>query len=227
MTDHGRPWRLKELTPDSARARLRAQPTLIVPVGGLAALGAQLPLGSDSIIVDRLADDVSAARGLVRAPVLEYSVYPAAHACDGGAALRRKTLHRVMNELIDSWEDGAGIKQFFVLAAISSDAQLEALSTVRTEHSQLCMYDVLGLDHGADLLTTHEMERVGELATTLLLHIAPDLVNSGATGPEASASGDAFARGGRRATPERAQKFYDAVLERILLLVDASHTEVV
>jgi len=226
MTDQGRPWRLKELTPDAARALLQEQPTLIVPVGGIAALSSHLPLGSDTIVVDRLADDVSAARRLVRAPVLEYSVYPTRHARDGGVALRRKTLHRVMNELIDSWEDGAGIRQFIVLAAGSSDPQMEALSTVRTEFAQLCTYDVLGLDHGAELLTTDALERAGELATSLLLHIAPDLVTGNDAMPEATESVDAFMRGARRATPERASELYHSVLERILRLVDAAHTEV-
>lgn len=226
MSDQGRPWRLKELTPDAARVLLREQPTLIVPVGGIAALGSHLPLGSDTIVVDRLADDVSAARRLVRAPVLEYSVYPAAHARDGGVALRRKTLHRVMNELIDSWEDGAGIRQFIVLTVGSSDAQMEALTTARTEFAQLCTYDVLGLHHGAELLTTDAMERAGELATSLLLHIAPDLVTGDKAMPETSASGDAFMRGARRATRERAGDLYHSVLERILHLVDAAPTEV-
>ena len=226
MTDHGRPWRLKDLTPDAARTLLREQPTLIMPVGGIAALGSHLPLGSDSIVVDRIADDVSAARRLVRAPVLEYSVYAAPHARDGGVALRRKTLHRIMNELIDSWEDGAGIRQFIVLTVVSSDAQLEALSTVRTEHAQLSTYDILGLDHGPELLTTDARERAGELATSLLLHIAPHLVKGDAAQPEPTASGDAFMRGARRASPERAGDLYHSVLERILHLVDAAHTEV-
>ncbi len=226
MTDHERPWRLKDLTPDAARTLLQERPTLIVPVGGIAALGSHLPLGSDSIVVDRIADDVSAARRLVRAPLLEYSVFPSAHARDGGVALRRKTLHRVMNELIDSWEDGAGIRQFIVLTAVSSDAQLEAVSTVRTEHAQLWTYDVLGLDHGAELLTTDALERAGELATSLLLHIAPELVKGDAILPEGSESGDAFVRGARRATPERAGDLYHSVLERILQLVDAALSEV-
>jgi creatinine amidohydrolase len=226
MTDHGRPWRLKELTPGMARDLVREQPTLIVPVGGLADLGSHLPLGSDSIIVDRIADDVSAARRLVRAPVLEYGVYPALHARDGGVALRRKTLHRVMNELIDSWEDGAGITRFIILTVVSSDAQLEALSTVRTEHADLCTYDVLGLEHGPELITTDVLERAGELATSLLLHIAPDLVRGMSTPGEPSESGDAFNRGAHRATPARARELYQFVLERILHLVDGSHKEV-
>ena len=226
MTDQERPWRLKDLTPEKARAMLREQPTIVVPVGGIAATASHLPLGSDSIIVERLADDLCAARRLACAPVLEYSVYPVQCSHNGGVGLRRKTLHRVMNELIDSWEDGAGIQRFIVLTAVGNDAQFEALSTVRTEKARLTTIDVLGFDLGSRLSSSGTSEHTGELATSLLLHIAPDLVNGD---PEASAPGastDAFLRGARAATPERAGELYDAVLEQILLLVDAAHTEV-
>jgi creatinine amidohydrolase len=214
------------MTPDTARTLLRERPTLIVPVGGIAAMGAHLPLGADSIVVERLADDVSAARHLACAPVLEYSVYPVQRAHDGGVALRRKTLHRVMNELIDSWEDGAGISRFIVLTAVGNDAQLEALSTVRTEFAQLTTIDVLGFDLGAQLMSAETVERTGELTTALLLHIAPDLVKGEPAGAGPGASTDAFVRGSRSASAARASDLYHTVLERILLLVDAAQTEV-
>jgi creatinine amidohydrolase len=226
MNDHGRPWRLKDLTPERARALLLDQPTIIVPVGGIAATASHLPLGSDSIIVERLAADLSAARRLACAPVLEYSVYPVNCSHDGGVGLRRKTLHRVMNELIDSWEDGAGIRRFIVLTAVGNDAQLEALSTVRTECSHLTTVDVLGFELGPQLITTGAAEHTGELATSLLLHIAPSLVNGEPSASNPGASSDAFLRGSRAATAERAGALYGAVLERILHLVDAAHTEV-
>jgi creatinine amidohydrolase len=226
MTDHGRPWRLRDLTPRQARAVLREQPTIIVPVGGIAATASHLPLGSDSLIVERIADDLSAARRLACAPVLEYSVYPIQCSHDGGVGLRRKTLHRVMNELIDSWEDGAGIRRFVVLTAVGNDAQLEALSTVRTESAQLTTIDVLGFDLGSLLTSASTAEHAGELATSLLLHIAPDLVNGEPESSNPGASTDAFLRGARAATPERAGNLYQSVLERILHLVDAAHTEV-
>lgn len=225
MTDQVRPCRLRDLTPDKARTLLREKPTLLVPIGGIAATSSHLPLGSDSIIIERLADDVSAARQLACAPLVEYSVYPLACARDGGVGLRRKTLHRVMNELTDSWEDGAGIRRFIVLTAVANDAQLEALSTVRTEQAQLTTVDVLGTEHGGQLLGTNAAQRTGELATSLLMHIAPHLVIGEPVAYAPGASSDDFIRGARIATRERAGELYQAVLERILLLVDAAHTE--
>ena len=54
----------------------------------------------------------------------------------GGASLRRRTLHRVMNELIESWEEGAGVREFVILTAQASEAHLEALSTIRTDRAR-------------------------------------------------------------------------------------------
>jgi creatinine amidohydrolase len=211
MSVHGRPWRLEELTPAAARARLQEHPVLLLPVGGTAAQASHLPLGADTLIVEHLADDVSAARGIVCAPALKYGVHPGAAAHDGGVALRRKTLHRVVNELIDCWEDGAGIHRFVILTALANDAHLEALTTVRTERSALLAVDVLGFEFGERLAARDAAERGKELATALLLHIAPDTVADSAATP---------------LSRDRGRDLYHFILERILHLVDAAPLEV-
>src|SRR3954449_10763365 len=102
MSQATSPWRIKEMTPGAIRERLLERPTLLVPVGTTEQHGPHLPLGCDSIIVEHLADDISASFGMPRAPMVEYGVQTPPHPFPGGAALRRKTLHRVMNELIES-----------------------------------------------------------------------------------------------------------------------------
>ena len=109
-----RPLRLKEMSPERAARLLAATPRLLLPAGTLENRGPHLPLGCDTIIVERLADDLSAAFTVLRAPTVEYGVHAVARPFPGGAALRHRTLHRVMNELIESWEDGAGIREFVI-----------------------------------------------------------------------------------------------------------------
>jgi creatinine amidohydrolase len=176
MTQSGLPWRLKEMTPGSARELLRARPTLIVPVGTTEQHGPHLPLGCDTIIVERLADDLSAMLAVARTPTLEYGVHAPSPAHPGGAALRRRTLHRVMNELIESWEEGAGVTQFVILTAQASEAHLEALSTIRTDHAKIQVIDVFALDFTELLDHPDAPVHGGELDTALLLHLAPELV---------------------------------------------------
>ena len=51
---------MKEMTPGAVRERLQERPDLVVPVGTTEQHGPHLPLGCDTIIVERLADDLSA-----------------------------------------------------------------------------------------------------------------------------------------------------------------------
>jgi creatinine amidohydrolase len=177
MPHDAHPWRLKEMTPDALRERLAIRPTLIVPVGTTEQHGPHLPLGCDSLIVERLADDLSARSGVPRTPTVEYGVHAPIASFPGGAALSRKTLHRVMNELIESWESGAGVREFLILTAQANDAHQEALSTIRTDHSRILAVDIFDLDFHGLLEHPDAPVQGGELDTSLLLYIAPDLVH--------------------------------------------------
>jgi creatinine amidohydrolase/Fe(II)-dependent formamide hydrolase-like protein len=165
------------MTPGSVRERLRERPGLVVPVGTTEQHGPHLPLGCDTIIVEHLADDLSAELGILRAPTVEYGVHAPAHAFPGGASLRRRTLHRVMNELIESWEEGAGVREFVILTAQASDAHLEALSTIRTDEARVQSIDVFSMDFGALLERPGAPIQGGELDTSLLLYLAPEVVH--------------------------------------------------
>jgi creatinine amidohydrolase len=167
---------MKEMTPVAIGELLLRRPTLIVPVGTTEQHGPHLPLGCDTVIVERLADDLSAAFTVLRSPTVEYGVHAISRAFPGGAALRHRTLHRVMNELIESWEEGAGVREFVILTAQASEAHLEALSTIRTEQATVQVVDVFDLDFGP--LIDHPGSPIhgGELDTSLLLHLAPEAV---------------------------------------------------
>jgi creatinine amidohydrolase/Fe(II)-dependent formamide hydrolase-like protein len=176
MTQSTHPWRIKEMTPDAARERLLERPTLLVAVGTTEQHGPHLPLGCDTLIVERLADDLSASFGIPRAPTVEYGVHTPSRDFPGGAALRRRTLHRVMNELIESWEEGAGVREFVILTAQASEGHLEALSTIRTDEATVQVMDIFGLDFGALLEHPGSPVQGGELDTSLMLYLAPQMV---------------------------------------------------
>jgi len=163
------------MTPIAIGDLLARRPTLIVPVGTTEQHGPHLPLGCDTIIVEHLADDLSAAFTVLRAPTVEFGVHSVSRPQPGGAALRHRTLHRVMNELIESWEDGAGVREFVILTAQASEAHLEALSTIRTEEATVQVVDVFGLDFGPLLDQPAGPIHGGELDTSLLLYLAPEL----------------------------------------------------
>jgi len=190
------------MTPGAIRERLAERATMIVPVGTTEQHGPHLPLGCDTIIVERLADDLSAAAGVPRAPTVEYGVHTPSPSFPGGAALQRKTLHKVMNELIESWETGAGVREFLILTAQANDAHQEALSTIRSDVAHIVVVDVFALDFQGLLDRPDDPVQGGELDTSLLLYIAPDLVRMELAQDFAMPGDRGFRPGSTRRAPE-------------------------
>jgi hypothetical protein len=96
-----------------------------------------MPLGADTLIVEHLADDLSAEFGICVAPTLEYGVNVATErGFPGNASLRKKTLHRMLNDLLDTWES-TGVMEFILLTAHEHDPHQEALATVITTRARV------------------------------------------------------------------------------------------
>jgi creatinine amidohydrolase len=199
-----RPLRLKELTPARAAEVFAAVPRLLVPAGTLEARGPHLPLGCDTVILERLTDDLSATTGIPRAPALEYGVHAMKERPGtGSAGLTRKTLHRAVNELIAIWEEVAGVRDTLILTAHAADQHLEALSTIRTD-GRVRVVDILALDTLPPLREVRTGPwHGGEVDTSLMLHLAPELVDVTRIPPLLPASA---AKGAR---------FYAAILDTL------------
>jgi creatinine amidohydrolase len=170
------PRRLRELAPSEVAAALASDPRIIVPVGSLEQHGAHLPVGCDTIIVERLADDLSASFGVLRAPTVEYGVNPPSdRVVPGIAAVRKKTLHRLLNDLVAAWEL-SGVDEFVLLTAHAYDPHQEALATVIAGRARVRVVDVFGVQVGDLLDGQTEAMHGDEVDTSLLLHLAPELV---------------------------------------------------
>ncbi|HEX8724954.1 MAG TPA: creatininase family protein [Gemmatimonadaceae bacterium] len=171
-----RPKRLKEMRPAEVAATLAADPRLIVPIGTCEQHGPHLPMGGDTLVIERLADDLSAEFQVLRAPTVEYGVNVATdRTFAGNATVRRKTLHRLLNDLVDSWESG-GVREFILITAHDGDAHLEALESVITSTARVRAVNVFGLDFHDLLQGQVEPIHGDEVDTSLLLYVAPHLV---------------------------------------------------
>jgi len=200
---------LKELSPAAAAACLRANPRLLVPAGTLQLRGPHLPLGCDTIILERLADDVSARTGIARTPAVEFGVNaPDDPVGPGIASLTRKTLHRVMNELIAAWETVAEVRHTYILTAHAADAHQEALSTIRAT-GVVSLVDIFSVDLRPQLERPDGPIHGGEIDTSILLHLAPELVAQGRMPP------------GLAATDLKGARFFNAILEAVVRHVGA------
>jgi creatinine amidohydrolase len=233
------PLHLKYLIPEDIRVHLARDPRLLIPVGTCEQHGPHLPLGCDTLIVERLADDLSAEFRILRAPTVEYGVNTTTRRpFPGNATVRRKTLHRWMNDLLGSWEE-TGVEQFIILTAHGHDPHQEALSTLRTSRARVFTVDVFALELGDLLLDPGSPTHGGELDTSLLLYLAPELVRMdqardflppervvrrhvrGLTAPLPVLSPGSLGRP-TLATPEKGEHIYKMIRERIATRVLAA-----
>lgn len=179
------------MTPAAVAETLAHDPRLILPVGTSERTRPALPMGASTIIVEHLADDLSAEFGVIRAPTVEYGVnetqesgYP------GNVSLRKKTLHRELNDLLTSWECH-GVNEFILLTAHGYDPHQEAIATVGTVRARVRVVDVFAVNL-SDLVGVRRSEDDrGDVFLALLLHLAPALIDRSVV------EGDATAEQGR------------------------------
>jgi creatinine amidohydrolase len=170
------PLRIKEMTPGAIQQALARDPRLLVPVGTCEPHGAHLPLGCDTIVVERLTDELSAEFGILRAPTIEYGVNAEGRqAPAGNASLRRKTLRRALNDLLLDWER-QGVGEFIIVTMHGHAPHQEALTTVVTEQARVRVIDILALDFSAVVAHGGPIHG-GEVDTSLVLFVAPHLVD--------------------------------------------------
>jgi creatinine amidohydrolase/Fe(II)-dependent formamide hydrolase-like protein len=137
--------------------------------------GPHLPLGANVLIAEAVAAAVSARLSILRAPTFSYGVSLGGGPFAGATGLRRKTLHRAINELLAQWEDD-GFADFVIITAHRFEPHLEALLMALTATASNSVYDLYQIDVADVLESNPEFEHGGELETSLLLHLAPDLV---------------------------------------------------
>jgi creatinine amidohydrolase len=165
------------MRPGEVARVLERDARLIIPVGTCEQHGPHLPLGSDTMIVDRLSCDLSAEFDVLVAPTVEYGVnVQTEKGFPGNGSLRKKTLHRLLNDLLDTWE-ATGVREFILLTAHEHDPHLEALSTVITSGARVRVVDIFSVDFGDLLEGQSEPMHGDEVDTSLMLYIAPELVD--------------------------------------------------
>jgi creatinine amidohydrolase len=167
---------LDELSWIDVAAHLARDPRLIIPIGALEQHGPHLPLGTNVLIARRAAVDLSRELGILRAPTISYGVNVATdRGYAGTATLSQKTLHRALNELLDTWE-GDGIREFILITAHRHEPHLDALATLITRGARVRVVSLWDVEIGDLLEKQPGPLHAGEAETSIMLHIHPELV---------------------------------------------------
>ena len=172
--------KLESLAWPEAERRFATNPVVLLPLGAAAKEhGAHLPLNNDAIIATWLADQLCRLRPVVVAPLINASFYPAFVDYPGSISLRPETARDLVVDTCNSLARH-GLTRFYVVnTGLSTLRPLaEAGSVLRPQLS----FDYLVLDDAmaalpAGLLQQEYGSHADEAETSLMLHIAPDVVD--------------------------------------------------
>ena len=171
-----RSWSLEHLPWPEVGRVLARNPRLIVPVGALVQHGPHLPLGTNTFIAEKIAEEASRRCQTLLSPTFHFGVRsPGKESFAGSAGLQRKTLHRTMNELLAEWEDH-GIQEFLIVTAHQFEPHLDALLMAMTSSSVTIVVNLLTIEVDDIMEGSPLAEHGGELETSLILHLAPNRV---------------------------------------------------
>jgi creatinine amidohydrolase len=230
--DKPQPLLLADMTWPEIAEHLERDRRLIIPIGTCEQHGRHLPLGTDSLMAERIAHDLSTEFGVLVAPTVAYGVnVETEDAYAGTASLRRKTLHRALNDLLAAWE-GHGFEEFILITAHFHDPHLDAVTTVVTEHARARVVDLQSVRIGEFLEKQIGPEHAGEAETSVMMYLAPNLVRIDEISdypldpkqlrrylrgrmPRPPAGCEGAIGHPSAATPEKGEEIYKHVLEKI------------
>lgn len=173
-----RPPHLERLDWSTVRDTLSRDPRLLLAVGALEQAGPHLPLGTNLHVAAAVVDEVARRTGVLRAPPFPYGVrLKGSSRFAGTAGLRRKTFHRALNELLADWEDH-GVKEFVLVTAHPSQRHMEALLMALTSAATTTVFDLPTIDVRDLVEGEPGLEHGGEVETSLLLHLLPEVVST-------------------------------------------------
>jgi len=164
-----------------AEAILVANPVVVFPLGAAAKEhGLHLPLNTDAITANWLAEQIRIRLSVVIAPIINASFYPAFVEYPGSISLRAETARDIF---VDSCRSLAafGAKRFYVLNnGLSTERPLSMAREILL--SDDIQFEYLKLANVFDRLPAGLFKQTygshaDEHETSLLLHIAPDVVD--------------------------------------------------
>jgi creatinine amidohydrolase len=176
MPSSHRSYAISDLPWTEVAGHLRHDRRLILPVGACDQSGPHLPVGAGTCVAESLAHDLSQEFGVLRAPTFHYGVnLPGEEGYAGTAALRAKTLHRALNELLVAW-NAQGFDEFVCITANAHGPHAEAIATLRAPAGRVRVIEALSVDLSALVEGGGGPEHGGEVLTSLLMHLRPACV---------------------------------------------------
>jgi creatinine amidohydrolase len=173
---------LKDISWTTARSYLTPDAVVVIPLGAQAKEhGPHLPLSTDYIQAEGVANLVAQQRKLIIAPIINYGFYPNFLSYPGSTSIDFSTASDMILNIVRSIA-GYGPKRFYVInIGISTTPTLAAAAKVLAEEGILLYYS----DYNRSNFIKSEMPikqqafggHAAELETSNIIYLRPDLVD--------------------------------------------------
>lgn len=174
---------LEEITMEEFTKLLDITKTIIFPFGTVEEHGTHLPLNTDTLIIRGILERVIDKRKVFLAPPVHYGVCTTTGPHPGTVAISAETLRRLTADLIkDSY--GKGLRNFLLISGHGGSLHMSAMKEVseilinELEAIRIAVfspYDVLWKQF-SQLVETENDSHAGELETSMVLALSPELV---------------------------------------------------
>ena len=172
--------KLELMSWQEAERAFAEDPVVVVPLGAAAKEhGPHLPLNNDALIADWLAGEIMQRLPVIVAPLINASWYPAFSEYPGSISLRPATARDLIADSCASLVN-FGLSKFFIVNTGLST--LRPLSEARERLGEAVRFEYLALGLALqalpdDLLEQRYGSHADEHETSLMLHIAPEVVD--------------------------------------------------
>jgi len=165
---------LDRLTWPEIKEYIALRSELILPVGICEQHSLHLPLNTDTVVCEFIAEYLSMKTGILIAPTVPYGVgLPCDRMFTGTTSIRPEYLKGTISDLIDIWRN-QGFQAIFILTAHGDPIHIRALKSLEREDVFLHELWEIPLD---DILEKQTCAKhAGEAETSVMMFIKPDVV---------------------------------------------------
>lgn len=180
---------LAEITMNEFQEHLKKTRTVLIPFGSIEEHGAHLPLHTDALIVEKVLKEVANRHLLFLLPTIFYGVCTSTRNHPGTISIKPETLRRLTNDIVMELYK-KGLRNFFLISGHAGGIHMSAIREAAEELVEtleevkvavFSLYDFMWQEL-AQLADTPNDSHAGEIETSLVMTLAPNLVKG--TSPE-------------------------------------------